>query len=302
METRINDINEVNSKTPFFILTLWLLSTTTLWVLAFYKPVNSKEWLDVFQAVCFGTTESGLPETYGWIILIFTPLSLLFVYGVAYLETIIIFFKCKKNYILKLIFSIIFICCFSQSFWINAEIKDRLLVKNQTFDFSTSEDFPLNYPVSDITPKYFKLVNQYGKEVTLDQYKGKVIILSFIFAHCKTMCPAILHSLDNGTKDLLKDDYIVLLVTLDPWRDTPRSLPGYSKRLELTSNQYILSGSVEQVSSVLNDYQIPTSRDLKSGDIAHPAIAYIISKEGKIIYTLNNPSSKWINSSVKKLL
>ena len=35
----------------------------------------------------------------------------------------------------------------------------------------------------------FKLVNQYGDSVTLDTYKDKILLVSFFFTSCASVCP-----------------------------------------------------------------------------------------------------------------
>ena len=44
----------------------------------FYRaPDITPEWLLRAQSVCFGTTQTGLPDTYGWLVLALGPLSML---------------------------------------------------------------------------------------------------------------------------------------------------------------------------------------------------------------------------------
>jgi cytochrome oxidase Cu insertion factor (SCO1/SenC/PrrC family) len=54
------------------------------------------------------------------------------------------------------------------------------------------------------------------------------------------------------------------------------------------------------VTSTLDAFQIPWKRNEKTGEVDHPAIVYIISPEGKIKYTFNNPSVDWIVDAAKR--
>ena len=55
----------------------WLLVTVMWWALAFVPVAEPPTWLVDARSVCFGSTENGLPDTYGWIVLVLGPASML---------------------------------------------------------------------------------------------------------------------------------------------------------------------------------------------------------------------------------
>jgi cytochrome oxidase Cu insertion factor (SCO1/SenC/PrrC family) len=85
-----------------------------------------------------------------------------------------------------------------------------------------------------------------------------------------------------------------MIVTLDPWRDTPGALPSLAARWELPPGGRVLSGTVAQVNAALDGFGVPRRRDLATGDIAHPPLVYVVDPAGTIAYALSNPSPRWI--------
>ena len=296
-----NTLRGVHQKTPLYVILFWLLSTMTLWGLAFYEPAPGEKWLDTLQEVCFGKNESGLPEVYGWTLLIIAPLSFLFAYAVSYIREINeTFFGAGNRKNLYLLLALL-IPAIIQGIWTGGEIKKRIKNAAIEINFNAEESLPDSYPRTDLPAADFSLINQYGEKMNLSELKNKNILLSYVFAHCKTMCPAIVKSLQKANAGLEESRTLLLFITLDPWRDTPGNLTNFSRQWKLKSNEYILSGEPEYVQGILNAYNIPSSRDMKTGDIAHPAIAHIIADGNKIAWTFNNPDSDWIISAVNKL-
>ena len=74
--------------------------------------------------------------------------------------------------------------------------------------------------------KALKLTDHTGKSRSLDDFKGKVVLVFFGFTHCPEVCPTTLHELATVLKKLGADaDRVqVLFVTLDPERDSQAML------------------------------------------------------------------------------
>ena len=62
----------------------------------------------------------------------------------------------------------------------------------------------------------------------------------------------------------------------------------------------LLSGEPEAVNKTVDQYGMARSRDDKTGDVAHPALVHVISPDGHIRYTLNNPPARWIEDAVRR--
>jgi protein SCO1/2 len=75
----------------------------------------------------------------------------------------------------------------------------------------------------------FRLVDHHGKQRTLADFKGKVVLLFFGYTHCPDVCLTLLSGLSMVQKQLGNDAerVQVLFVTLDPARDTPEKLADF---------------------------------------------------------------------------
>ena len=86
----------------------------------------------------------------------------------------------------------------------------------------------VEWPASAANPA-FSLVDFNGQARTLDDYRGKVVIVYFGFTHCPDACPTELTKLAVVVKKLgsAGAGVQVLFITLDPARDTPALLKSY---------------------------------------------------------------------------
>ncbi len=290
-------------RAPQIILSLWLLATLLWWALAFLPvPDSSPEWLSVARNVCFGSMENGLPSAAGWMILTLGPLSFLLFFLVAWPGELMrtlhgAFSSSGGRHFLYLAFAVVLL----EAVWVGQKIKAAVETGKVDFQTHTNEDFPENYPRQNKPAPDFELVDQSGKTVSLQTLKGENVILTFAFAHCQTVCPVLVRETMEAMKSVKNVPVRLLIVTLDPWRDTPSSLPFLAEKWNLPMGAHVLSGKVETVNSVLSDFNVPRERDEKTGDVIHPALVYLISADGRIAYTFNNAPAKWLSQAVERI-
>jgi protein SCO1/2 len=162
--------------------------------------------------------------------------------------------------------------------------------------FSTPGELPDNYPRLSKPAPALDLVNQAGETVSIDDFRGRPVLLTFAFAHCQTICPVLVQTLKGAARDLGEIDPAVVVVTLDPWRDTPSSLPTLyeSWGLDSVDGSHVLSGEVDQVLGVLDAWDMPYARDPKTGDVGHPAMVHVLTPDGDIGYSFNGPTAAWL--------
>ena len=89
------------------------------------------------------------------------------------------------------------------------------------------------------------LQNQLGEEVSLDQEKGKVIVVDFFFTHCASICPILTRNMRNLQDALkLRDDtkgidttfVRFLSLTVDPAHDSAQVMKKYADRYGVNSD------------------------------------------------------------------
>lgn len=96
----------------------------------------------------------------------------------------------------------------------------------------------------------FTLTNQFGRTVSLDEWKGRVIIANFIFTSCPSICPTLTRNMRRLQQAFTKTDTIVRFVTftVDPLRDTPEKLKAYGDRFRIDHDTWwMLTGNKREI-------------------------------------------------------
>jgi protein SCO1 len=132
--------------------------------------------------------------------------------------------------------------------------------------------------------KPLTLTDHTGKLRSIDDFKGKVIVLFFGYTHCPDVCPTTMSDLKQTMK-LLGDkanDVQVLFVTVDPERDTQEVLaqfvPGFDARF------IGLRGTPAEVAANLSEYKVYAAKVAETGKsgytMDHSAGLYVFDKTG----------------------
>jgi protein SCO1/2 len=72
----------------------------------------------------------------------------------------------------------------------------------------------------DIPPQDFRLRDQDGRAVSLRQFRGRVVVLTFMYTTCRDTCPLTATQI-RGALDDLDRPVPALAVSVDPVNDTP---------------------------------------------------------------------------------
>jgi len=153
----------------------------------------------------------------------------------------------------------------------------------------------------------FKLRDFNGRTRTLEDFKGKVVLLFFGFTHCPDICPTTMIDLKK-TMALLKDKASavqVVFITLDPARDTEAVL---KKFIPAFNDSFIgLTGSEADIDKVASQFKIfhkKVNDGSKAGyTIDHSAGLYIINKDGKVkLHMSNEQKPEEMASDLAKLI
>ncbi|MEK7691347.1 MAG: SCO family protein, partial [Bdellovibrionota bacterium] len=184
-------------KTPLLLIVGWVTTVMAWWALAFY-PVSQETpgWIALAREVCFGTTPtSGLPSAYGWILLFGGPALFLAVIFAAFGEDLRgLRAELRKSFRLRAAAFLLLSAFAWEAAWISVAIQ-KSVAGLESWDSSKSTGLgalPTAYPKLDQKPPEFNLQTQSGAAFGNKQLNGKVSILTFVFAHCQTMCPTLL--------------------------------------------------------------------------------------------------------------
>jgi len=130
-----------------------------------------------------------------------------------------------------------------------------------------------------------RLPDQNGKPRSLDEFRGKVVVVAFGYTHCPDVCPMTLANLANARRKLGKqgEQVQVLFVTVDPKRDTPDLLGRYVTAFDPT---FIgLAGSAADVQRTEKDFKIYVE-ELPAGNgdysVDHSAQIFAYDRKGRL--------------------
>jgi len=150
---------------------------------------------------------------------------------------------------------------------------------------------PPAFNSTDITgldyAKGFSLTDHTGKPRTLQDFKGKVVVLFFGYTQCPDVCPTTMAKMATVMKDLgpSRKDVQVLFVTLDPERDTQELLAAYVPAFDPS---FIgLRGDLEATARTAKEFKVfytkrPSGDDPKNYTVDHMTGTYVFDREGKV--------------------
>jgi protein SCO1 len=100
----------------------------------------------------------------------------------------------------------------------------------------------------------FRLVDHQGRAKTLASFRGKPVLLFFGYTHCPDVCPLTLSRLSQAVEGLGRRarDVQIVLITVDPARDTPPVLAEYVTRFG--PNVVGLTGDSASVAQAMAGY------------------------------------------------
>lgn len=262
-----------------------VLITAAWWALALW-PVDPApgDWLARARLVCFNAGSNGLPDASGWLLLIGQPIGmfavLMAIAGPAVRSGVR---SLRHGWAGRAVFYGVPVLLMTGL--VLAGI--RVVQAGDTSGADTVAELPLTYPRLDRPAPELGLENQHGIRVTLEGLRGRPALVTFAFGHCEAVCPALVHQALAAQRQSEEETGVppsVVVITLDPWRDTPARLPYLAERWSMGPDAHVLSGSVERVNAVLDEWQIARQRDERTGDIGHPPLVFLMNADGAIAY------------------
>lgn len=105
----------------------------------------------------------------------------------------------------------------------------------------------------------YSLLDQDSTQVVFpDNFSGKVVLVGYVYTHCPDICPMITYNMQDVQGEIGdKDDFMLVSVSFDPDRDTPKVLSDYAESFELDQQNWrLLTGEKSEVESLLEKLEI----------------------------------------------
>lgn len=131
----------------------------------------------------------------------------------------------------------------------------------------------------------FRLTDQFGRIVSLARFRGRPVVLTFMEAHCKELCPLVAEKIRQSV-DQIGDAgkrIAIVAISTDPVGDTRAAVNTFSREHKLLHRWFYLTGTEAQLRRVWAAYYIyvappnspPAIRD------AHTSATYLIDARGQ---------------------
>jgi cytochrome oxidase Cu insertion factor (SCO1/SenC/PrrC family) len=145
---------------------------------------------------------------------------------------------------------------------------------------------PADSPSTSSTPpgtlaSSFSLTDQFGLRRQLSDFRGRVVLLTFIDSDCTTLCP-LTAELMTRTEQVLGSEYSLqlLAVNANPQSVSVSDVHAWSVQHRMLQRWLFLTGSVAELRAVWGSYGIHV--EVLHGDVEHTAAIFLIDPSGRI--------------------
>ena len=148
-------------------------------------------------------------------------------------------------------------------------------------------------PAPDPAPA-FSLLDQHGNEIDETVFRGQWDLVFFGFTHCPDICPATLQVLATARSELEKRDQLpdfrIVLVSVDPERDTPEVLGQYVDYFG--DGNLGITGALEEIRKLTAELGIYFEKQPADGDnyvVDHSAAVLVFDPDGRFSALFGGP-------------
>jgi protein SCO1/2 len=131
----------------------------------------------------------------------------------------------------------------------------------------------------------FTLTAQDGRRLALSELRGKVVLVTFIYASCADACPLLTAKMATLQDDLGVDfgpKVFFVSITVDPERDTPGVLTHYAQAHGANlSGWAFLTGTPDEIRAVARQYGIYYKKQA-AGDVDHTFLTSLVDQSGTL--------------------
>jgi protein SCO1/2 len=153
----------------------------------------------------------------------------------------------------------------------------------------------------------FKMKDIDGRVRTLDEFKGKVVVVFFGYTQCPDVCPTTMAELAQVKKALGAEGEKLqgVFITIDPERDTPALLKAYLAAFD--KSFVALRGDADETRAVAKEFKAfyakAPGKEPGSYSMDHTAASYIFDPQGRLrIFEKYGSGPQALQDDVKVLL
>jgi protein SCO1/2 len=129
------------------------------------------------------------------------------------------------------------------------------------------------------------LHNYLGQPVNIASYRGKAVLVTFLYTHCPDICPLITSNLrvaQNVMGAASASKAQIIAVSVDPRGDTSKAVAAFLAQHEMTGRMQYLVGSASELAAVWKAWGVGSERDAQQPQLVnHSGLIFGITASGK---------------------
>jgi protein SCO1/2 len=147
----------------------------------------------------------------------------------------------------------------------------------------------------------FTLTGQTGQPVSLESFRGQVVLLAFLDSTCGSSCVLIAQQI-RGALDELSRPVAVLIVSVDPSADTRAHVSRFLAQMSLTGRVRYLTGPRSELRPLWRAYRAPPA-GAGTAVLATSAVAVLIDARGfeRVLYPLEQLTPESLAHDIRRL-
>ena len=148
--------------------------------------------------------------------------------------------------------------------------------------------------LSGIAPD-FRLTDQYGELVSLSDFGGRIVALTFMDSQCKDVCPLTAAQLLQAYKQLDQREiyqvvFMAVNVNIQANTDADAMLATQNWHLDELPSWHFLTGSAEELASIWKAYGV-SAISQESNDVIHTPGVFLIDQARQKRWYISTPYS-----------
>jgi protein SCO1/2 len=139
-----------------------------------------------------------------------------------------------------------------------------------------------------------QLTDQHGARIDWRTRRGKPQLVSMFYTSCRYICPLIVESgkaVDRSLTAAQRGRLGVMLISMDPERDTPKGWAGLAKQRNIDARWVLAPPAPADVRSVAGVLDV-RYRQLSDGEFNHTSALILLDADGRIVARTEQIGSK----------
>ena len=151
----------------------------------------------------------------------------------------------------------------------------------------------------------FTLSDQSGRGVSLGEYRGRVVVLTFLYSTCGATCVVIAQQIRGALNELQEQHArapAVLIVSADPAADAPARVRRFLAEVSLTGRVQYLTGTHAQLQPVWRAYRVRPASDGRAAFDEYASVLLVDARGAeRVLFQSEELTPEGISHDIVKL-